>query len=382
MYSFPIIETSGDKFPTVGPSEDQETSLQNPTNCETQIFEFHGKRIAGFKMVDRQMVCLPQIYELFLKQHVGGLHTVYTKLKRLNIHPAICNVDQVRTLRSLGAIQPGVNRCKLINREDFDKLYKDCTESSSRPGRPPKRSLLVGNPSSLSTRNSQAESSGLQNSSFDSYMNDRNLFPHLLPLNAQQIFVQHLMATAAVLAKQQEDKSTTVKRTRLEEITKDTEKQGDTYTKSEWNQEKTDKQTPSPKNSESSNENSSAPSLPSNSNSSESDNFFDREKSSSLMNNSDRGSSSGSSSENSTRNFEMQNMFTIFTTTVDEMEKRFKEHYDKLSAMATKMQKLEEQLLRNLAVHRERSQHYYRRYISVKYQVANLKGKRFQQENH
>jgi hypothetical protein len=45
---------------------------------------------------------------------VGGLHTVYTKLKRLDIQPLVCNVDQVRALRSLGAIQPGVNRCKLI----------------------------------------------------------------------------------------------------------------------------------------------------------------------------------------------------------------------------------------------------------------------------
>lgn len=35
-----------------------------------------------------------QAYELFLKNMVGGLHTVYTKLKRLDIVPRICNVEQ------------------------------------------------------------------------------------------------------------------------------------------------------------------------------------------------------------------------------------------------------------------------------------------------
>ena len=29
--------------------------------------------------------------------------------------------------RGLGAIQPGVNRCKLLSDQDFDELYKDCT---------------------------------------------------------------------------------------------------------------------------------------------------------------------------------------------------------------------------------------------------------------
>lgn len=39
-----------------------------------------------------------QVYELFLKNMVGGLHTVYTKLKRLEISPLICNVEQVRII--------------------------------------------------------------------------------------------------------------------------------------------------------------------------------------------------------------------------------------------------------------------------------------------
>ena len=63
------------------------------------------------------------------KHLVGGLHTVYTKLKRLEITPIVCNVEQVRILRGLGAIQPGVNRCKLLADNDFDLLYKDCTTS-------------------------------------------------------------------------------------------------------------------------------------------------------------------------------------------------------------------------------------------------------------
>ena len=93
------------------------------------------------------MLCLPQAFELFLKDLVGGLHTVYTKCKRLEITPIVCNVEQVRGLRSgaaivtmekmiekcsscfrgLRAILPGVNRCKLLSDQDFDELYKDCT---------------------------------------------------------------------------------------------------------------------------------------------------------------------------------------------------------------------------------------------------------------
>ena len=34
-------------------------------------------------------------FEIFLKDHVGGLFTVYAKLKRLDMHPITCNTDQV-----------------------------------------------------------------------------------------------------------------------------------------------------------------------------------------------------------------------------------------------------------------------------------------------
>ncbi|XP_036404137.1 dachshund homolog 2-like isoform X2 [Megalops cyprinoides] len=112
-------------------------------NNECKMVEVHGVKVASFSMDGQELICLPQVFDLFLKHLVGGLHTVYTKLKRLDICPVVCTVEQVRILRGLGAIQPGVNRCKLISRKDFEALYNDCTNASSRPGRPPKRSLGV-----------------------------------------------------------------------------------------------------------------------------------------------------------------------------------------------------------------------------------------------
>ncbi|XP_058845109.1 dachshund homolog 2-like isoform X1 [Acipenser ruthenus] len=114
---------------------------------ECKMVEVHGVKVASFSVDGQELICLPQVFDLFLKHLVGGLHTVYTKLKRLDISPVVCTVEQVRILRGLGAIQPGVNRCKLISRKDFEALYNDCTNArfvvNSRPGRPPKRSLGV-----------------------------------------------------------------------------------------------------------------------------------------------------------------------------------------------------------------------------------------------
>ncbi|XP_047198551.1 dachshund d isoform X4 [Hippoglossus stenolepis] len=110
-----------------------------PQNNECKMVELRGAKVASFTVDGCELICLPQAFDLFLKHLVGGLHTVYTKLKRLEITPVVCNVEQVRILRGLGAIQPGVNRCKLISRKDFETLYNDCTNASSRPGRPPKR---------------------------------------------------------------------------------------------------------------------------------------------------------------------------------------------------------------------------------------------------
>ncbi|XP_059680383.1 dachshund homolog 2 [Gavia stellata] len=124
---------------------------------ECKMVDLHGVKVASFLVEGQELICLPQVFDLFLKHLVGGLHTVYTKLKRLDISPVVCTVEQVRILRGLGAIQPGVNRCKLITRKDFETLYNDCTNArrrrqmgtqtqvlnNSRPGRPPKRSLGV-----------------------------------------------------------------------------------------------------------------------------------------------------------------------------------------------------------------------------------------------
>ncbi len=101
----------------------------DPTANECKVVEYRGEKVAAFIINGKTMLCLPQAFELFLKHLVGGLHTVYTKLKRLEITPIVCNVEQVRILRGLGAIQPGVNRCKLLADHDFDCLYKDCTTS-------------------------------------------------------------------------------------------------------------------------------------------------------------------------------------------------------------------------------------------------------------
>lgn len=109
-------------------------SSSSPGLCsECKLVEVHGVKVASFSVDGQELICLPQVFDLFLKHLVGGLHTVYTKLKRLDITPVVCTVEQVRVLRGLGAIQPGVNRCKLISRKDFETLYQDCTSARLVP---------------------------------------------------------------------------------------------------------------------------------------------------------------------------------------------------------------------------------------------------------
>ncbi|XP_036413637.1 dachshund b [Colossoma macropomum] len=127
--------------PPASPPRAPTGSLSGSTVAnECRLVEVRGLKVASFRVDGQELICLPQVFELFLKHLVGGLHTVYTKLKRLRARPVVCTVEQVRVLRGVGAIQPGVNRCKLISRRDFEALYNDCTSASSRPGRPPKRS--------------------------------------------------------------------------------------------------------------------------------------------------------------------------------------------------------------------------------------------------
>uniref|UniRef100_A0A3Q2ZD71 Dachshund c n=1 Tax=Kryptolebias marmoratus TaxID=37003 RepID=A0A3Q2ZD71_KRYMA len=89
-----------------------------PQNNECKLVEVKGAKLASFTVKGAELICLPQAFDVFLKHLVGGLHTVYTKLKRLDISPVVCNVEQVRVLRGLGPV------------------FSAC---SSRPGRPPKR---------------------------------------------------------------------------------------------------------------------------------------------------------------------------------------------------------------------------------------------------
>ncbi|KAK9393484.1 dachshund 2 like [Crotalus adamanteus] len=105
------------------------SSLPVAGGNECKMVDLHGVKVASFVVDGQELICLPQVFDLFLKHLVGGLHTVYTKLKRLDIAPVVCTVEQVRILRGLGAIQPGVNRCKLITRRDFETLYGDCTNA-------------------------------------------------------------------------------------------------------------------------------------------------------------------------------------------------------------------------------------------------------------
>ncbi|XP_041806421.1 dachshund d isoform X1 [Chelmon rostratus] len=152
LFRSELLATSSPGIPTAAlppskPVYSTPSPVENiPQNNECKMVELRGAKVASFTVDGCELICLPQAFDLFLKHLVGGLHTVYTKLKRLEITPVVCNVEQVRILRGLGAIQPGVNRCKLISRKDFETLYNDCTNASSRPGRPPKRTQSVTSP--------------------------------------------------------------------------------------------------------------------------------------------------------------------------------------------------------------------------------------------
>ena len=66
-----------------------------PENNEVKLIDYRQSKVASFTVDGKELICLPQAFELFLKNLVGGLHTVYTKLKRLDIVPIVCNVEQV-----------------------------------------------------------------------------------------------------------------------------------------------------------------------------------------------------------------------------------------------------------------------------------------------
>ena len=66
-----------------------------PENNQVKLIEYRCQQIASFTVDGKELLCLPQALKIFLKNLVGGLHTVYTKLKRLDIVPIVCNVEQV-----------------------------------------------------------------------------------------------------------------------------------------------------------------------------------------------------------------------------------------------------------------------------------------------
>ncbi|MCL4141702.1 UNVERIFIED_CONTAM: hypothetical protein GTU68_002169 [Idotea baltica] len=66
----------------------------DPTANDCKLVEYRGQKVAAFIINGDSMLCLPQVFELFLKNLVGGLHTVYTKLKRLGILYKDCHHGQ------------------------------------------------------------------------------------------------------------------------------------------------------------------------------------------------------------------------------------------------------------------------------------------------
>lgn len=99
-----------------------------PSNCRYKVSSvtINGRSITALLTEDEELLCFPQLVDYFLKDHVAGMPTIYAKVKRMGIVARSCNLDQVRLMRSMGAIGPVVNRCKLITMEDFKRLYEDC----------------------------------------------------------------------------------------------------------------------------------------------------------------------------------------------------------------------------------------------------------------
>ena len=99
-----------------------------PPNCRYKVASvtINGRSITTLLTEDEELLCFPQLVDYFLKDHVAGMPTIYAKVKRMGIIARSCNLDQVRLMRSMGAIGPVVNRCKLITMDDFKRLYEDC----------------------------------------------------------------------------------------------------------------------------------------------------------------------------------------------------------------------------------------------------------------
>ncbi|EFP04396.1 CRE-DAC-1 protein [Caenorhabditis remanei] len=148
-------------------SSSTSSSSLNGSSPPVKLVPFRGHSVAAFDIDGKEMICLPQVYEIFLKNMVGGLHTVYTKLKRLYINPMVCNVEQT---------------------QDFEKLYDDCTSTCTRPGRPSKRNFEDWSGTTVIIKKDKPDSEPVNSSGpvFNQLMQ-----PQMTP---QQILMQHFVA--------------------------------------------------------------------------------------------------------------------------------------------------------------------------------------------
>ncbi|VDO26582.1 unnamed protein product [Brugia timori] len=177
--------------PTI-PNYNDNKLMESISNA--RIYVYRGEKIAGFELQGIRMICLPQAYEMFLKNVISGLHTVHTKLKRLQIRLIICNVEQVRALRNLGAIQKAVNRCKLISCNDFDQLYDDCYKIQHRSGR-------------LAKRPAECENTSNDKSKKQKYTSDRILIPFTTKQQIRQLMAT---VTTAITSQSLQSKENTI----------------------------------------------------------------------------------------------------------------------------------------------------------------------------
>ena len=84
FYSPPHQSSNNNHNHNSGGSNNSNQQPQYIATNECRLIDYRGHRIAAFLAANRQgeyLLCLPQAFELFLKHLVGGLHTVYTKLK-------------------------------------------------------------------------------------------------------------------------------------------------------------------------------------------------------------------------------------------------------------------------------------------------------------
>jgi hypothetical protein len=64
-----------DQTPTRNFSSQQSFIPSDSADNECNIVDYRGQKVAAFVIRGETMLCLPQAFDLFLKNLVGGLHT-------------------------------------------------------------------------------------------------------------------------------------------------------------------------------------------------------------------------------------------------------------------------------------------------------------------